>query len=176
MYKFKNILFLLFAISYTSCIARQQDSITIYIVRHAEKDLSDPANKDPKLSDEGLKRAVILGEILTNNKLSAVYSTDRIRTRETVRAIAEKNNLPLKLYENTDLKAFANSVLTENKGKTILIAGHSNTILEIAEAFGVKRPLEKIEDHQYDNLIIVKIGSDGNAAVSLKKYGNSSVE
>ena len=54
-----------------------QSKKTIILVRHAEKDVSDTADKnDPELSPEGRQRAERLLEKIKKYKPGAVYSTN----------------------------------------------------------------------------------------------------
>ncbi|MEN8789558.1 MAG: histidine phosphatase family protein, partial [Flavobacteriaceae bacterium] len=56
---------------------------TFYLIRHAEKDRSDPENIDPELNQKGLGRAMHWAEILEDVSLDAIYSTDYERTTMT---------------------------------------------------------------------------------------------
>jgi c-di-AMP phosphodiesterase-like protein len=42
-------------------------------------------------------------------------------------------------------------------GKTVLIVGHSNTILESIEAAGALKPFASVGDNDYDNLFLVTL-------------------
>lgn len=74
-------------------------------------------------------------------------------------------------YEAHDVAQLRERVRTEYKGKTVVIAGHSNTLLPIIKAFGAKSPLEQIGENQYDNLFRLKISPRGKASVQAFKYG-----
>ena len=95
---------------------------------------------------------------MKRNKFSAVYSTSYKRTRQTVELIAKENNLPIQEYSPKDNLKLASEILNKYKGGKVLIAGHSNTIIELSEAFGVNNPLKEISDDDYGNIfhIIIK--------------------
>jgi phosphohistidine phosphatase SixA len=154
--------------------SKAQKLTTIYLVRHAEKNMTDPNNKDPQLTEKGQNRALDLAKKLKKQKLSAIYSTDFQRTKSTLLPIADKKSLPIKLYDPKLLKAFVETILLENKGKKVLIVGHSNTVLETIEAMGGKRPIEKILDSEYDYFFTVKISVEGLVEVSTEHYGEGS--
>jgi 2,3-bisphosphoglycerate-dependent phosphoglycerate mutase len=78
---------------------------------------------------------------------------------------------PVPFYEAHDVAQLRERVRTEYKGKTVVIAGHSNTLLPIIKAFGAKSPLEQIGENQYDNLFRLKISPRGKASVQAFKYG-----
>ncbi|MDR6404827.1 MULTISPECIES: histidine phosphatase family protein [Chryseobacterium] len=73
--KFFFTFILLFA-----CLSLKSQQTNIYIVRHAEKDLSDKTNTNPDLSEAGKKRAQKLVSELKKVKFSAAYSTPYNRT------------------------------------------------------------------------------------------------
>ena len=66
---------------------------TIIIVRHAERD----PGLDPPLVEEGVRRADSLRDALTENGVTAIYTTDLLRNRETVQPLADALDLPVKL-------------------------------------------------------------------------------
>ncbi len=146
---------------------------TVYIVRHAEKDMSDLKNADPDLSEEGRNRAKKLAEQLKKEKFDVVFSTKYKRTIQTVDLVARKNSLNVEYYNPADFKGLAERIKTKYKNKKVLIAGHSNTVLELAEAFGVKRPLASLTDDDYDFLFKITIDDTGNSILKTRHYGKS---
>ena len=131
---------------------------TYYLIRHAEKKISE--GNDPDLHIDGIKRseqwAVVLGSI----KFDAIYSTDYIRTRETVKPTAEKNSLEIILYDDgkIDYKQFLN----DTKGKNVLIVGHSNTIPVFVNKITGKNKYSQIDHDNNGNLYIVEISGNIN--------------
>src|SRR5689334_20878140 len=93
-------------------------------VRHAEK-VSD-GSKDPALTAEGVARAERLAQMLSAQKIDAVYSTNFVRTRATVEPLAKINRLDITTYESFDAPQLA-ELASRYKGGTIVICGHSNT-------------------------------------------------
>lgn len=166
-----KILLILFSLLILSISTKAQKPTIIYLVRHAEKVTTDPTNKDPSLTEKGQKRALDLAKKLKNQKLSAVYCTDYQRIKFTAQPIAEKQNITLKIYDPKNLKAFIEKVLQGNKGKKVLIVGHSNTVLETIEALGGKRPMTAISDNEYDYFFTVKISAEGLVKVYFEYYG-----
>ena len=127
---------------------------TYYFIRHAEKDRTDTKAKDPKLNANGLKRAENWSKILGNIKFDAVYSTDYSRTIETGQPIATNNNLKITIYK-PDTKTDIESLLTNTKGKTVLIIGHSNTIPDFVNTVIGQKKYDEIDDSNNGNLYIV---------------------
>lgn len=126
-----------------------------YFIRHAEKDRSNPSERNPHLMDKGLQRADNWSTILGNIHFGAVYSTDYNRTKETAEPTASKNDLEITIYDPrmTDLDSFLNTT----KGKTVLVVGHSNTIPEFVNKVIGKDKYENIDDDNNGNLYIVTI-------------------
>jgi len=123
---------------------------TIYIVRHAEKDTVQKNN--PPLTLAGLQRAHDLVTLLKNEPVHSVYSTNLIRTISTVQPTADDHYITIALYDS--IPQLMNFISFRNK-KDILIAGHSNTILDIAKALHTVPSKTEIADSDYDNLLIV---------------------
>jgi broad specificity phosphatase PhoE len=146
-------------------------STTIYIVRHAEKDLSDPKNQDPELSAEGKLRAADLAEKLKNVKIDAVFSTKYKRTGQTGAAVGRNNGISVQEFEGQNFKVLSDLIKTKYKNRRILIVGHSNTVLELVEAFGATRPLDVLRDDDYDFFFEVKIDNMGKAILNVEQYG-----
>lgn len=153
------VLFTLPGFSQDSLQVAEHETSTYYFIRHAEKDRSDKTNKDPHLIQNGLMRAVKWSYALSNETFDAVYSTDYNRTKETAGPIAEKNGLDITIYDprNIDAKAF----LEANKGKTVLVVGHSNTTPMFVNAVLGKEKYAQIDDKNNANLYIVTVTGSG---------------
>src|SRR3954464_13526694 len=72
---------------------------TIILIRHGEKDLTDPKNPNPDLSATGKQRAINLLKAVKKYDPEMIYSTDFIRTKGTVGLLAEKDSLQTHLYD-----------------------------------------------------------------------------
>ncbi len=146
-----------------------QAQTSVWIVRHAEKDMksSDP---DPGLSIDGQERAKDLTALLRPQRLLAVYSTPLKRAMQTAQPTAYARGLTVQTYDSDDLADFAASVLRQHKGGAVLIVGHSNTVLEIVEAFGIKRPIPALDEDVYDHVFNVTV--QGNSIqLRTSQYG-----
>ncbi|RNC79843.1 MAG: phosphoglycerate mutase [Winogradskyella sp.] len=144
---------------------QEQKTTTFYLIRHAEKDRSDKSNRNPHLTEKGLKRADNWANVLKDVKFDAVYSTNYNRTKETALPTAKANNLELKLYDprNLDLKQFSD----ETYGKTVLIVGHSNTTPMFANGLLGEKKYEMIADDNNANLYIVTVKPDDKSSTVL---------
>lgn len=142
---------------------------TIFLLRHAEKETGNTADQDPDLTAAGLQRARALQQYLAGTPIDAFFSTHYKRNQKTLAYLAQGR--PIQFYEGHDFEQLRTRVLEEFKGKTVVIVGHSNTLLPIIEAFGAKKPLEQIGENQYDLLFKLRIPSRGKASVKTLRYG-----
>ena len=128
---------------------------TYYLIRHAEKDKTDPSNNNPHLTDKGLARAKKWRQIFRHIKFDHVYSTSFNRTKETALPTANKNNVDITFYNprNIDVKSF----IDKTKGKTVLIVGHSNTTPMLANAIIGKEKYKQINETNNGNLYTITI-------------------
>jgi broad specificity phosphatase PhoE len=102
-----------------------QDTYTIYLVRHAEKEVSEDNPRDPGLTPCGQERAVSLANFLGDVNIDVVYSTDYIRTKTTAEPTAKSKAKKIELYNPRELDSFAKSLL--DGSQDALVVGHSNT-------------------------------------------------
>jgi broad specificity phosphatase PhoE len=127
---------------------------TIYIVRHAEKDLT-PNLPDPLLTPEGQQRALALRDSLIRRKAwAAIFSTATSRTHTTAEPLAQAVKLPIQEYDLKQLTVLASRIRRSYPGQTVLVVGHSNTIPKILEALGVG-DVVTLHEAEYDNLFVV---------------------
>lgn len=167
----KNFLFILLFVVFGQQSLQAQKTMKIWIVRHAEKLAIDPTDKDPELAEEGKTRAEALAKSLKGEKIDSIFATNYKRTKFTGFPLADKIGISVKLYNPDQIKTLAKEWKTNAKGKNILIIGHSNTVLEIIEAFGGKRPLKELsEKDDYDYLFELTIKGD-KVEVKVDHYG-----
>lgn len=161
---YKGILFLL---SLHLCIIASAQKTTIWIVRHAEKDTAFINRQDPDLTATGQQRALDLAAYLQNEPVVNVYSTDTKRTRHTAKHV----KAPIEVYNPKNLTGLLDLISQNTKGKSVLIVGHSNTVLETIEALGGKRPVTLLTDDDYDYIFKVEIEAGKLAVVSFYHFG-----
>jgi broad specificity phosphatase PhoE len=153
-------LFLLLFIVLTSASVSLAQQTTVYFVRHAEKNMIDPSSKDPELSGDGLKRTQDLVKFLRKEKIAAVFSTNYKRTIQTADPVAKKANKEVIIYDAGKINELVYRVTTEFKSKTVLIVGHSNTVLPMVKAFGGRPTIYEIKDNEYNYLFKVVIDGE----------------
>jgi len=132
-----------------------QKTTTYYLIRHAEKDRSDKTNRDPHLTEAGLKRADNWANVLKDVKFDMVYSTNYNRTKETAAPTAKTNTIEVSFYDPRDMKL--KEFMKSTKGKTVLIVGHSNTTPMFTNGLLGEQKYEGIADDNNANLYIVTV-------------------
>lgn len=161
---YKGILFLL---SLHICMIASAQKTTVWIVRHAEKDTAYVNRQDPDLTATGQQRALDLAAYLQNEPFVKIYSTDTKRTRHTAKHV----KAPLEIYNPKNLTGLLDLITQNANGKSVLIVGHSNTVLETIEALGGKRPVPLLTDDDYDYIFKIELEASKSAVVSFYHFG-----
>jgi broad specificity phosphatase PhoE len=155
---------------FTSCHVNR-----IYIVRHAEK--AAEMQKDPVLTTAGERRAVDLSNLLRNKNITGIYSTNTIRTKSTVKPLADELGLPVIIYAPDTVSNLLGKL--KSNPTNALIVGHSNTVLPMLSLLGLQTAKQEIPDWEYDNIFVVTLRKKGNNKYALKlkssKYGQNSL-
>lgn len=145
----------------------------VIVVRHGEKSPT-PAD-DPVLDSAGARRADMLLDALRNANVGAVYVTQLARTRLTAQPVsAMLGAAPIVVGTGggtaAHVQAVAGRVLAEQRGRTTLVVGHSNTVPLIVRALGGSAP-DQLADHEYDNMFIVTVPASGAVTTVRARYG-----
>ena len=165
---------LLLTVAFLGCETRSPNEVsgeitTVVLVRHAEKELS---GDDPGLTEPGTERAHKLAHVAGEMEVSAVYSTQFLRTRATAEPLANLLGLDLNVVAGGGSYAaeMAEIVRTRHVGETVVIVSHSNTVPAIIGELGVS-PVPVIEDDEYDDLYVVIIAPSGEVHLLPLRYG-----
>jgi phosphohistidine phosphatase SixA len=109
----------------------------IYVMRH----LHTPAGvSDPDLTAEGMKYAAEVADWFQRDPPNAIYASSTKRAQQTAEPLARRLKLTLKTYDPRDTPGLLAAVSLETG--TVLIVGHSNTVPDIIEKLGGKRPAD----------------------------------
>jgi len=136
---------------------KEHRNLTIILLRHAEKDASPSADKvNPELSADGKLRAARLVKIVNKYKPDAIFSSDFIRTRETVAPLALKRKLNVQIYDHRNLKALADLIMS-GKIKRLLIVGHNTTTPALVNMLIGAEKYKALAESEYDKIFVVKI-------------------
>ncbi len=132
---------------------------TYYFIRHAEKDRSNPEEKDPALNEAGINRAEKWAEIFKEVPFDLIYSSDFKRTKETAQKIAGSQNLEIQVYDPAKLND--EDFQQKTNGKTVLVVGHSNTNPRFVNSILGEEKYNDIDDKESGSLFIVGVLPEG---------------
>lgn len=131
---------------------------TVFLVRHAERvSMTDP---DSPLSDAGHARAQALAQLLADAGVTAIITSDRLRTQQTAAPLAEARRLRAEVLPADQLDAVV-ARIRSGRGGTILVVHHSNTVPALAETLGAAIP--PIADDEYDRVVMLTLPAEGPA-------------
>ena len=163
------LIFLLFFVSFSYSQTIDSSSCTsIYLIRHAEKVRGNVKDKNPHLNSKGLVRAEKWGSFFKNIKFDAVYSTDYFRTKETAKPILSESQ-KLTIYNPSSINY--DDFIELNKGKIVLVVGHSNTVPGFANKILNNNIYNNIEDNNNSNLYFIN-KCDGKVSFHALYYVN----
>ena len=135
----------------------QHRKLTVILLRHAEKDLSQEADTaNPELSAAGKLRAEKLVGIVRKYQPDAIYSSDYIRTRATARPLARSKRMMTQIYDPRNLKQMQDLILS-GKIKRIVVVGHNNTTPALANLLIGQEKYKPLAESEYDKIWIIKI-------------------
>lgn len=150
--------------------APHQEPTIVILVRHGERGTA-PAG-DPELTPAGRERAMALVDALRDAKVQVVLHTPLTRTRDTALPVARHFGLTPEIVPltpgGTHVEAMAAAV-KKHHGKTIVVVGHSNTIMQYIAALGGPRRAD-LCDHQYNGLYTLAL-IHGEAFLVEGQYG-----
>jgi broad specificity phosphatase PhoE len=138
----------------------------LLIVRHAEK---ADASKDPPLAPAGEARARALAALLRDAKVTAIVTTEFLRTRATAEPLARALKLEPRVQSSKDSAALAARLKKDHAGDRVLVVGHVNTVPELLAAFGATEKVT-LGEQDYDNLFVVVPRKDGPPTVLRLRY------
>ncbi|MFH1574374.1 MAG: phosphoglycerate mutase family protein [Acidobacteriota bacterium] len=145
-------------------IARAQRAV--FLVRHAEK--ADATN-DTELSAEGHARARALAHLLQDAGVTAVYTSEYRRTRQTAEPLVGLRRITITSMPARELEALVRRIRSENADDTVLVVGHSDTVPRLIAALGGPQSLS-IAESEYDNLFLVVPKKDGPPTLLVLRY------
>ncbi|KKE82288.1 hypothetical protein N481_00425 [Pseudoalteromonas luteoviolacea S4047-1] len=137
------ILILVFMLSFSSLAMPE----SIILVRHAEKH----KGVDPSLTQQGIKRAKMIAQMMLPYEPTKLYSTNYNRTKATLAPLADLIDTHISLYNPGKLNEFA-SMLKQQTG-TIVVAGHSNTTPVLVKILTGREV--SIAEEEFDKVFVV---------------------
>lgn len=150
-------------------VSAQDRTITIFLVRHAEKDSTVKENPNPPLSAVGEERAERLRKVMGGLGPNRIMSTDTLRTRATVEPIARQRKLAIEIYDPRKLPELAEFLRNLKKKRKVLVVGHSNTTAVLANLLFESKTFNNLDDSEYDKLFIIRM-KKGRVRVEVRTF------
>ena len=153
--------------------------ITVFVVRHAEKE--DEPKQDPPLKKEGVARSQELARVLGGANIKAIFTSQFARTKLTAEPLVAKsgatvtsltlkpNPSNLRLISEESTAELINKIL-QRPGESVLVIGHSNWIPDVVRMLGGDTAVT-VDEQKFDDLFIVTVYAKGKAKVVQLKYG-----
>jgi len=153
---------------------------TVILVRHAER---AKEHGESALTPEGRQRAQTLVAAIGDKEITAIYSPDRGRNRETVQPLATHLDVTITLIPEARLSntrrfadEFVQEVLSKHAGGVVVWVGNKSPVgiwggnlKEIYQRLGGTGDAPG----RYDDLFIVTIPDQGGIQVKKSTYGQS---
>jgi phosphohistidine phosphatase SixA len=139
-----------------SNVCAQHRKLSVILLRHAEKDLSDADDPNPGLSAEGKLRSQRLIEVVNKYKPDAIYSTSYVRTRATVAPLAQARRMMYQFYDPRNLNQMRDLILS-GKIKRIVVVGHNNTTPALANLLVKQDKYKNLAESEYDKIWVIRI-------------------
>ena len=163
------ILFVLFAMI-SSCDEKmtsdKKNKITIfYLIRHAEKDRSNPDQQNPNLTSKGLDRAKHWAKYFDSIPLNSIYTTSYKRTMQTIAPVSKEKKIKPEIYSPNKINI--QKFIKTNYGKKVLISGHSNTTPDMVNRLINEKRYTDMLDSDNRSLYVVKF-IDSNINVEVR--------
>lgn len=158
---------LLFFSSLISLPAQEVGLTKIILIRHAEK--ADDGTPDPFLSNSGQLRAERFASFLTYESIDRLFATPYRRTQETLEPLSRVKNCPIELY-NPGKPIETAAKLVEFHGKTVVVAGHSNTIPALVNALVGEARFTDMAEEEYNKIWILLFDKDHLIDCSVYTY------
>lgn len=140
---------------------------TIILVRHAERIAN---NGDLPLSEAGRERAALLARMLGHTRVSHVFTSEMVRTRETAAPLATQLALTPVAVPVAQSDLLVSRLDQLPAGAVALVVNHGGTIPGIIQKLGAPAPAAIAED-QFDRLFVVTRAAAGRPSVVEMRYG-----
>ncbi len=157
----KLCLFIIGTLLLPPCLAG--DNFTLYLVRHAEKQVD---TKNPTLTQCGKERAKQLATLLSTADIKSIYSTSYQRTMSTAAPLSNMQKVAIKNYDPRQLEQFA--LHLKQRKENALIVGHSNTTPQLTNLLSDKK-VDAMSEKDYQELYQVHFNTDTPQLTRLKQ-------
>jgi len=139
----------------------------IFLIRHAEQELDI---EDPPLTEDGFARAKTWATVFRDADIKMIYTSKKMRTKQTGEVIAEELNIPLQEVSRRDINGLVDQIRKEHADDLVLIVSHSKILPKILKAFAPFGEYPTIKPDDYDNLFIIVPKGEAEPTVIRLRY------
>ena len=142
---------------------------TVIVLRHAEKATNSNDDSVPLRDPEGIARAATLAQVAERAGVTVIYVTQALRTQQTAAPLATNLGITPIQFDSADVDGLINDVrASRNRGRVIVIVGHSNTVPVIVDRLG--GGAVTVGD-QFDNLFVLTLNRWSGTKLIQATYG-----
>jgi len=139
----------------------------VFLIRHAEQ-MHDV--EDPPLTEDGFSRAKTWATVFRDADIKMIYTSKKMRTKQTGEVIAEELNIPLQEVSRRDINGLVDQIRKEHADDLVLIVSHSKILPKILRAFAPFGEYPTIKPDDYDNLFIIVPKGEAEPTVIRLRY------
>jgi 2,3-bisphosphoglycerate-dependent phosphoglycerate mutase len=132
---------------------------SIIVIRHAER-----LGQQDDLTPQGYARAKALSDMLVDEKVTLILSTNYKRTKKTVLPLAQKQGVDVGFYDT--MKELKDQMAASQQGTTVIV-GHSNTVPDIVSALAGES-IPEIDESDFGHFYVITESDNGNDVSLLK--------
>ena len=139
---------------------------SIHLVRHADR-----LGGLDSLSVAGELRAEELKRVLDDADIDVIYASTFRRTQRTAEPLANALGIPVTIYNAGQIDDLVSEIKANHVGKNVLIVGHSNTVPQTINEFGVNPIFPNIPEDVFDRFYQVVLCGSSTPRFIEMKYG-----
>ena len=140
---------------------------TVVLVRHAEKMAS--AGDDPGLTPAGIERARKLADLFEDADVDALFASQYRRTQATLEPLSRRIGVELQVVDAGQPAVLRERIFSQHRGQLVLVAGHSNTIPDLATRLSGLE-VKPIDESDYTGIYILSLPRFGESRLVRLNY------
>lgn len=96
----------------------------------------------------------------------ALFASNLQRTQQTLEPLSKALAIPIQIYARGKERALGQQILTRYSGTTVLVCGHSDTLMVLVEALGYQASFAEISG--FDRYWLLRV-VEGSGTVTLQE-------
>jgi broad specificity phosphatase PhoE len=125
--------------------------------------------QDVPLSDAGQARAARLSSLLKDAGITAIYTTEFLRTQQTAAPLAQVLQLAITALPKGAPDQLVARLRQEHRQEQVLLVGHSDTLPGLLKAFGHPDAMQ-IAPEDFSTVFVLVPHSDGPPTLLRLRY------